>query len=137
MKFLVDECLSPDLVAIARDRGFPQSTHVTWLGLTSRKDWTVLQRAVKDGYVLVTNNTTDFTPLVGREDVHAGLLCLNVAPGLMSLAAQKTLFEHALDELDGEEPVNEVVEITLADHQTVTTNRYNWPAEQQVRSPHS
>ena len=34
MRFLVDECLSPDLVAIARDRGFSLSTHVTWLGLS-------------------------------------------------------------------------------------------------------
>jgi len=129
VKFLVDECLSPDLVAVARDRGFSQSTHVTWLGLMSRKDWTIVQRAVDNGYVLVTNNTTDFTPLVGRQDVHAGLVCLNAAPGLMSLEAQTALFEHALDELAGEEPVNEVVEITLTDDQTVKTDRYSWPPD--------
>ena len=35
MKFLIDECLSPSLAAIARERGYPQSTHVTWLGLES------------------------------------------------------------------------------------------------------
>ncbi len=70
MKFLIDECLSPDLVAIARDRGFSLSTHVTWLGLRSKKrDWTIVRRAIEDGYVLVTNNTTDFTSLAGREDV--------------------------------------------------------------------
>lgn len=129
MKFLVDECLSPDLAAVARGRGFSQSTHVTWLGLMSRKDWTIVQRAVEDGYVLVTNNKTDFTPLVGRQDVHAGLVCLNVAPGLMSLEVQKALFEHALDELAGVEPINEVVEITLTVDQSVRTDRYIWPAE--------
>ena len=129
MKFLVDECLSPDLVTIARDRGFSLSTHVTWLGLTSRKDWTIVRRAVKDGYVLVTNNMTDFTPLVGRQDVHAGLVCLDVPPGLMSLEVQKALFEHILDELAGEEPVNEVVEIVLTVDRTVRIDRYIWPTE--------
>ena len=54
MKFLIDECLSPALVAIARNRGFPQSTHVTWLGLRSRQDWALVRRAVRDGLVQVS-----------------------------------------------------------------------------------
>lgn len=127
MKFLIDECLSPDLVAIARNRGYSLSTHVTWLGLRSRKDWTVVRRAVEDGYVLVTNNTTDFTALVEREDVHAGLICLNVAPGLMSLNVQKRLFEHALNQLDDEKPVNEVLETTLTEDWIVQFDRYVLP----------
>lgn len=101
--------------------------HVNWLGLASKKDWTIVRRAVKDGYVLVTNNSTDFALLVGRQDVHAGLVCLNVPPGLMSLEVQKALFEHALEELAGEEPVNEVVEIVLAVDWTVRIDRYFWP----------
>lgn len=124
MRFLVDECLSPDLVAIARDRGFSQSMHVTWLGLTSKKDWAIVRRAVKDGYVLVTNNTVDFTSLVGREEAHAGLVCLNVAPGFMNLDVQKRLFEHALDRLKEKEPTNEVLEITLTTDRTVRVDRY-------------
>ncbi len=129
MKFLIDECLSPDLVEIARDRGFPSSTHVTWLGLRSKTDWTIVQRAVADGYVLVTNNTTDFTSLLGREDVHAGLVCLNVAPGFMNLCVQKTLFEIALDRLAHEEPVNEVVEISRTADAQVRIDRYAWPVD--------
>ncbi len=31
VKFLIDECLSLDLVDLARDRGFTQSSHVVWL----------------------------------------------------------------------------------------------------------
>ncbi len=31
LKFLIDECLSVDLVEVARDRGFPESSHVAWL----------------------------------------------------------------------------------------------------------
>ena len=91
MKFLIDECLSPELVALARARGFHESTHVTWLGMRSKKDWAIVRRAVRDGFVLVTNNTADFAAIYGREEIHAGLVCLNVAPGLMRLEVQKSL----------------------------------------------
>ena len=89
MKFLIDECLSPKLATIARTRGFPESTHVTWLGLRSRQDWALVRRAIDDGYVLVTNDRADFTSLMEREPVHSGLVCVNMAHGLMSLAVQQ------------------------------------------------
>jgi len=127
VKFLIDECLSPELVRIARERGYGESTHVTWLGLRSRKDWSIVRRAVDDGYVLVTNNTTDFTPLLSREGVHAGLVCLNVAPGLMSLDVQKRLFTLALDRLGDAEPINELLEVTLLEDRLVRIDRYNVP----------
>ena len=88
----------------------------------------IVRRAVEEGYVLVTHNTIDFVSLVGREQVHAGLICLNVAPGFMSLAIQKALFGHALDHLAGKEPINEVIEINLAQDRTVSIARYSWPA---------
>lgn len=127
MKFLIDECLSPDLVAIAQRKGFYESTHITWLGLHSASDWTIVPRAVEDEYVIVTNNTTDFIPLVRHEEVHAGLVCLNIAPTRMSLKSQKCLFEYALDQLQGEEPINEVLEVTLTANGTVRATRYDWP----------
>ena len=127
VKFLVDECLSPGLVALARKRGHGESTHVTWLGLRSRKDWAIVRRAIDDGYVLVTNNTTDFTLLLRREKVHAGLVCLNVAPGLMSLDVQKRLFALALDRLGDSEPMNELLEITLMEDRSVRIERYDLP----------
>ena len=128
MKFLVDECLSPDLVALARKRGHGESTHVTWLGLRSRTDWFIVRRAIDDGYVLVTNNMADFTSLLGRQRVHAGLVCLNVAPGLMSLDVQKRLFALALDRLGDNEPINELLEITLTADRSVRIERYDLPA---------
>ena len=128
MKFLVDECLSPDLVTIARSRGHGETTHVTWLGLRSRKDWSIVRRAIADGYVLVTNNTTDFTSLLRREKIHAGLVCLNVAHGLMSLEVQKRLFALALDRLGDRQPINELLEISLNEHRSVLVERYDLPA---------
>jgi predicted nuclease of predicted toxin-antitoxin system len=103
VKFLVDECLSPGLATLARERGHPESTHVTWLGLTSAQDWTIARRAVDDSFVLVTNNAADFTALYGREELHAGLVCLNAAPGVMSLDLQRRLFLLAMAELGGAE----------------------------------
>lgn len=32
MKFLIDECLSLDLVEVAINAGFPEGSHVIWMG---------------------------------------------------------------------------------------------------------
>lgn len=129
MKFLIDECLSPELVGLARARGFHDSTHVTWLGMGSRQDWTIVQRAIQDGFILVTNNTVDFAALYGREEIHAGLVCINIVPGLMSLDAQKQLFLLALDSLGKAEPVNEVLEVTLTAGGNLRIERYALPPD--------
>jgi predicted nuclease of predicted toxin-antitoxin system len=129
VKCLIDECLSPELVVIARARGHGESTHVTWLGMRSRNDWSIVRRAIADGYVLVTNNTTDFKALLRREEVHAGLVCINVAPGLMSLDVQKRLFALALDRLGDREPVNELLQITLDEHKVIHVEHYDFPAD--------
>jgi len=127
VRFLVDECLSPELVALARERGHVASTHVTWPGLRLRKDWSIVRRAVDDGYVLVTNNMTDFARLLARETLHAGLVCISVAPGLMSLDVQKRLFALALDRLGDTEPINEMLEVTLMEDRSVRVERYDLP----------
>ncbi len=65
MKFLIDECLSPELAAIAREEGF-HSMHVTWIGLQSKSDRAIVQHAVEDDWVLVTNNAADFRRLLAQ-----------------------------------------------------------------------
>ncbi len=127
MKFLIDECLSPELVKLARERGHAESTHVTWLGMRARQDWAIVRRAIDAGYVLVTNNTLDFMSLIRRESVHPGLVCLEVAPGMMSFTVQRQLFILALDRLGDSEPVNEVLQIALLKNQSVRINRYDVP----------
>ena len=86
--------------------------HVTWLGLQSRADRVILQRALQEDWVIVTN-TTDFIRLMEREEVHAGLICLSAVPRFMNKELQKLLFEHALELLRGKDLVNRVLEITL------------------------
>ena len=95
--------------------------------MRSRKDWTIVRRAVNDGFILVTNNTVDFTPLYEREEIHAGLVCMNVAPGLMTLEVQRSLFLLALNQLAGNEPVNEALELTLTAEGEVILERYALP----------
>ena len=124
MKFLIDECLSPSLAVIARERGYPLSMHVTWLGLRARQDWALVRRAVADGYVLVTNNRADFTPLMEREPQHPGLVCITVAHGLMSLDVQTRLFDRALSLLAGEAIAGRVLEIALRADRTVRFDLY-------------
>jgi hypothetical protein len=84
----------------------------------------IVRRAIADCYVLVTNNTTDFRALLRREKVHAGLVCINVAPGPMSLDVQKRLFALALDRLGDRKPINELLEITLDEHKVVHLDHY-------------
>lgn len=124
MKFPIDECLSPSLASVARERGCPLSTHVTWLGLRARQDWALVRRAVDKGYVLVTNDRTDFTALAQREPRHPGLVCVTVAHGLMSLDVQSRLFEHALSWLEREDIADRVLEIALRADRTVRIDLY-------------
>jgi predicted nuclease of predicted toxin-antitoxin system len=103
VKFLIDECLSPDLAMLARRQGYVESTHVSWLGMSGAKDHVVTSRAITDGFVFVTHNTVDFRSLYARQEVHVGLICFNTAAGMKSLELQKSLFLLALSELAGNE----------------------------------
>jgi Domain of unknown function (DUF5615) len=96
-------------------------------GLRSRKDWSIVRRAINDAYVLVTNNTTDFMSLLRREKVHGGLVCLNVAHGLMSLNVQRRLFSLALHRLGDSEPINELLEIALLEDRPIRIERHDLP----------
>lgn len=136
MKFLIDECLSPELVKRAHARGYGESSHVVWLGRGGAKDWE-LRPVILDGdWTFVTRNAVDFRGPASAPGsrgqyagvaIHAGLVCLDGPEGL-DLALQLELFEQALDELaaDGD-LVNQVLEI-VADDQALHIRRYRLPA---------
>jgi predicted nuclease of predicted toxin-antitoxin system len=65
MKLLVDECLSPELTKMARDRGHGESSHVVWLGKSGIKDWDLMRLVLESDWTLVTKNSYDFR---GRVD---------------------------------------------------------------------
>jgi len=140
MKFLIDECLSPDLAQMARDRGHGESSHVVWIGRGGVKDRDLLQIVLGRDWTLVTRNSYDFrgppnAPGTAgeyqRTEIHAGLVCLN-GPDGMDLEMQLEIFEAALDEFgrDGD-LVNQVLEVTMktADDVEILIERYALPEE--------
>lgn len=140
MKFLIDECLSEELAILARDRGYPESSHVRWIGKGGAKDWQLLKVILDGDWIFVTKNSVDFRgPGAApgtkgqylKATIHAGLICLNGPVG-MDLDMQIELLEVALDALatDGD-LVNQVVEVALEDAAAVEFNivRYSLPTE--------
>ena len=110
MRFLIDECLSVDLVTIAGDSGH-EAQHVAHVGRAGWKDWNVVRYASAGDFVLVTNNASDFRRLYTTEPLHAGLVILIPVVGR---ELQRKLFRAALDELAVTgEPVNRVLEVDL------------------------
>jgi hypothetical protein len=124
MKLLVDECLSPRLAKLAHELGFPESSHVSWIGKAGVKDWALLPTIVAGNWTFVTRNADDFRGPPGapgtkgeyrKLSLHAGLICLNGPVG-MDLAMQVALFEAALEQLATDSDlVNRVLEVTLED----------------------
>lgn len=140
MKLLVDECLSEELAKLARDRGYPESSHVRWIGKGGAKDWELLPVILDGDWTFVTKNSVDFRGPADapgskgeyrKPTIHAGLICLNGPVG-MDLDMQIGLFEAALDVLDEDDDlINQVIEVFLADPGDTELDivRYALPSE--------
>ena len=136
MKFLIDECLSPGLVKLARERGYGESSHVNWMGRGSWKDWSLKQFILDGDWTFVTKNSGDFRGPADQPgskgqyadvSVHAGLICLN-GPAGMDRNLMIALFERALSEISTEgDMINQVLEI-IAEDRGIHVIRYNLPA---------
>ena len=126
MRFLIDECLSIDLVSVASQVGH-EAQHVARIGKAGWKDWNVIRYASDGDFVLVTNNASDFRRLYAAQPLHAGLVIIILSVGRTD---QQRLFRGALDELAtlGEEPVNRVLEVDI-DGDDVTFSLYDLPPD--------
>jgi len=126
LKFLIDECLSPDLAQLARDRGYHASFHVTWLGKAGWKDWQLRDLIIEQDWTFVTRNSVDFrgpADQPGSEGqyanvpIHAGLICIN-GTGRMTGEVEIELFTAVLDQIGAAEYlVNEVIEAYLCEEE--------------------
>jgi predicted nuclease of predicted toxin-antitoxin system len=124
VRFLIDECLTVDLVTVAGQSGH-EAHHVAHVGRAGWKDWNVVRYARDGDFILVTNNASDFRELYATQPLHAGLVIL--IPVVNRLVQQK-LFRAALDELAAfGEPVNRVLEVDL-DGEEVTFALYDLPS---------
>lgn len=125
MKFLIDECLSIGLVAVASEAG-QEAQHVARIGKAGWKDWNVAGYAVAGDFVLVTNNASDFRQLYAAQPLHAGLVI--ILPNV-NRAMQQRIFRRVLDHLARlGEPVNQVLEVDI-DGDDVTFNLYDLPPD--------
>jgi predicted nuclease of predicted toxin-antitoxin system len=123
VRFLIDECLSVDLVTVAGESGH-EAQHVARVGRAGWKDWNVVRYACDGDFALVTNNASDFRELYATQPLHAGLVILIPVVGR---DVQRPLFKAALDELAiVGEPVNRVLEVDL-DGEEVSLTLYDWP----------
>jgi hypothetical protein len=139
VKFLIDECLSLDLVEVARGRGFVESSHIVWMGKAGWKDWELKSFILEGDWTFVTRNSVDFrgpanNPGTGGQfasvPLHAGLICIN-GPDGMTAEVQCELFEAVIDEIGHvRQLVNEVVEVDLESlDDEFTIRRYPMPEE--------
>jgi predicted nuclease of predicted toxin-antitoxin system len=124
VRFLIDECLTVDLVTVAGKSGH-EAQHVAHVGRAGWKDWNVIRYARDGDFVLVTNNASDFRELYATQPLHAGLVIL--IP-VVNRVVQQKLFRAALDELGSiGEPVSRVLEVDL-EGEEVTLTIYDLPS---------
>jgi hypothetical protein len=134
-KFLIDECLSPDLATLARQRGFVESAHLTWLGKGGWQDWELKRFILDQDWTFVTRNSSDFRGPASDPGsrgqyagvtLHAGLVCIN---GPIELGAddEAELFDIVLDAIGSDDLINQGMEITLSANGDFELVRYALP----------
>ncbi len=136
MIFLIDECLTPDLAVLARNRGY-HASHVAHQGLSGKKDWEIRDIAVAGDLTLVTCNSVDFRGSASNPgtrgeyanvQLHAGLICLNGPIDGTNIRIQKKLFEIALDDIESNgDLINKLLDIFMDDYGDITIRRHPLP----------
>lgn len=116
MKLLIDEHLSPRLVAWCAERRGIYAASVAHVGLAGRSDPEVWRYAFEHDFVVVTANVRDFLELLDVE-LHPGLIVFR--EGGLTRAEQGDRLEAALDHVQSQpDPaaymVNRVVEVIAA-----------------------
>ena len=95
MRLFLDECVSPRIAAPLNADGHVV-TALRDVGGLGEPDYKVLRRCIDGDSVLVTQDARDFRNLVGREEIHPGLIIL---PNL-DRPQTETLLRQAIDYLD-------------------------------------
>ena len=123
-RFLIDECLSVELAALAWERGY-QASHLRDLDLLGRKDAELAPVIFEGDWCFVTKNARDFRGADDAKgssgeyagvDLHAGLVCIHGPPEGFTKAEQLEAFVVAIDliERHGSDATNLLVEVVWA-----------------------
>ena len=116
---LIDECLSPELVAVALGRGLI-ATHVIWLDRDGSLDRELAALAAERNYVFVTNNRRDFLRLYAALEIHNGLIIIVPSVGAEE---QRRLFGVALDVAERQ---GSLINLLIEVHADGTVEVRNW-----------
>jgi predicted nuclease of predicted toxin-antitoxin system len=123
-RFLIDENLSPNLVKLARSRGY-EAMHVNHLGLRAETDWELLKIIAEDDWVLVTNNAIEFRGRYRDIELHPGVVFL--IPAVRG-TEQVRLFDAALDRLQQyPDIVNRALDVALSCEGEAVVTVYDLP----------
>ena len=76
MRLFIDECLSPQLALRLNATGLHDAVHPLHVGRRGEPDHRVLERCIAEDRVIVTENARDFRRLVGKTELHPGLIIL-------------------------------------------------------------
>ena len=76
MKFFIDECLSPELAIRLNKTRRHDAIHPLHMGRRGEPDHRVLQRCISEDRTIVTENGRDFRRLIGKTEIHPGLIIL-------------------------------------------------------------
>ena len=95
-RFLIDECLSGDLVAITKARGY-EADYVPHIGKGGWQDWNLVPFAVENDYIIVTLNRRDFLKHYASLEIHPGLVILIARAPNNKRMHQVSLYEKAMD----------------------------------------
>jgi predicted nuclease of predicted toxin-antitoxin system len=112
VRLFIDECLSPRLARAINAGGRHMAIHPLDHGGRGQRDDEVLARAIREDLIIVTENARDFRKLIGRTDLHPGLI---IMPNL-GLARAQALLDQAMAFLqERDDPmrvmVNHVLEV--------------------------
>jgi predicted nuclease of predicted toxin-antitoxin system len=76
VRFFIDECLSPVLARRLNESGDHEAIHPLDFGRRGERDDVVIERCLVEDRVIVTENARDFRMLLGKVELHPGLIIL-------------------------------------------------------------
>ena len=122
----IDECLSPQLAIKVNAGGKYAAIHARDRSRLRELDPVVLQHCLKEDRTIVTENAIDFRKLVGKEELHPGLMILPSVSRNSSLA----LLETAIAFLEARgQPAQLMVNHVLEVSETGDCTLYALPAD--------